>query len=141
MAVVFSSLLAGFCGLLNLQELDLQENMFNGNIPECFNTLSSLKMFDISSNLFTGTLSPSLMANLTSLQYVDFSYNKFEGPFSFSSFSNHTKLKVVKFISDNDMFVDFIYIARSKLVQYTFQLNEFSPNYNMVSEHNALDHL
>ncbi|KAJ0579507.1 putative non-specific serine/threonine protein kinase [Helianthus annuus] len=103
MPVVVCSLLAGFCGLLNLQELDLQENMFNGNIPECFNTLSSLKMFDISSNLFTGTLSPSLMANLTSLQYVDFSYNKFEGPFSFSSFSNHTKLKVVKFISDNDI--------------------------------------
>ncbi|XP_076893805.1 cuscuta receptor 1-like [Bidens hawaiensis] len=94
----------GFCNLKNLNELDLSGNMFEGNLPECFNTLSSLKFLDISSNRFTGRLSLSLIANLTSLQYVDFSDNKFEGRFSFSSFSNHTKLEVVNFINSNDMF-------------------------------------
>ncbi|KVH75743.1 Leucine-rich repeat-containing protein, partial [Cynara cardunculus var. scolymus] len=81
------------CELKNLLELDLSHNMFEGNLPHCFNSLSSLKLLDISSNQFTGTLPPSLIANLTSLEYVDFSDNKFEGAFSFSSFSGHTKLE------------------------------------------------
>ncbi|XP_024972096.1 receptor-like protein 15 [Cynara cardunculus var. scolymus] len=75
----------GLCELKNLRELDLSHNMFEGNLHHCFNSLSSLKLLDISSNQFTGTLPPSLIANLTSLEYVDFSDNKFEGAFSFSS--------------------------------------------------------
>ncbi|KAI3773442.1 hypothetical protein L1987_47971 [Smallanthus sonchifolius] len=97
-------LLAGLCELKKLNELDLRDNMFVGNLPKCFKMQSSLKFFDISLNQFTGTLSPSLIDNLISLEYVDFSHNKFEGSFSFSSFSNHTKLEVIVFISDNDKF-------------------------------------
>ncbi|KVH98057.1 Leucine-rich repeat, typical subtype [Cynara cardunculus var. scolymus] len=66
------------CELKNLQELYLSHNMFERNLPHCFNSLSSLKLLDISSNQFTGTLPPSLITNLTSLEYVDFSDNKFE---------------------------------------------------------------
>ncbi|KVH75742.1 Leucine-rich repeat-containing protein [Cynara cardunculus var. scolymus] len=94
----------GLCELKNLWELDLSHNMFEGNLPHCFNSLSSLKLLDISSNQFTGTLPPSLIANLTSLEYVDFSDNKFEGAFSFSSFSSHKKLEVVIFKCNNDKF-------------------------------------
>ncbi|CAI9267407.1 unnamed protein product [Lactuca saligna] len=100
----------GFCGLKNLMELDLSYNKhlsynkLNGILPRCFNSLSSLKMLDVSSNQFTGILVPSLIANLTSLEYIDFSHNKFDGSFSFSSFSNHPKLEVVRFGSDNDKF-------------------------------------
>ena len=101
---IYYYLLAGLCELKNLHELDLCGNLFEGNLPQCFNSLSSLKLLDISSNQFTRILPPSLIANLTSLEYVDFSHNKFEGAFSFSSFSSHTKLEVVKFICNNERF-------------------------------------
>ncbi|KVH75740.1 DNA-binding WRKY [Cynara cardunculus var. scolymus] len=58
--------LLGLCELKNLQELDLSHNVLEENLPHCFNSLSSLKLLDISSNQFTGTLPPSLIANLTS---------------------------------------------------------------------------
>ncbi|KAL8232341.1 hypothetical protein R6Q57_002119 [Mikania cordata] len=85
----------------NLRELDLSNNMFEGNLPQCINQLSLLKVLEISSNQFTGTIQPSLTANLTALEYINFSHNKFEGLLAFSSFANHTKLEVVEFINDN----------------------------------------
>ncbi|KAD4585454.1 hypothetical protein E3N88_23055 [Mikania micrantha] len=78
--------------------------MFDGMLPKCLNRLSSLKLFDISSNQLTGVLLSSLITNLTSLEYVDFGHNKFEGSFSLSWFSNHTKFEFVAFLSDNDKF-------------------------------------
>ncbi|KAI3684327.1 hypothetical protein L6452_33550 [Arctium lappa] len=78
--------------------------MFDGSLPHCFNRLSSLKLLDISSNRFTGLLTPSPIANLTSLEYIDFRYNSFEGTFSFSSLSNNAKLEVVRFVSNNSKF-------------------------------------
>ncbi|KAI3773420.1 hypothetical protein L1987_47947 [Smallanthus sonchifolius] len=86
----------------NLQELDLSYNMFEGNLPQCINELSLLKVLEISSNQFTGIIQPSFTTNLTSLEYINFSHNKFEGLLSFSSFANHTKLEVFQFINDND---------------------------------------
>ena len=50
---------------------------------------------DLSSNLFSGNVSSSLLANLTSLEYIDLSHNLLEGSFSFNSFGNHSKLQVV----------------------------------------------
>ncbi|KAJ0756068.1 putative non-specific serine/threonine protein kinase [Helianthus annuus] len=91
----------GFCELKNLHELDLSYNMFDGNVPECFNKLTSLRVFDVSSNRFTGILLSSLIDNLTSLEYVDFSNNIFESSFSFSSLSAHKKLEVFKLESEN----------------------------------------
>ncbi|KAD4585433.1 hypothetical protein E3N88_23034 [Mikania micrantha] len=94
----------GFCKLKNLHELDLSSNIFDGKLPECFNRLSSLQLFDISSNQLTGVLLSSVITNLTSLKYVDFRSNKFEGSFSLSWFSNLTELKYFAFASDNDDF-------------------------------------
>ena len=88
----------------NLIELDLSHNMFDGKVPQCFNSLSSLKLLDISSNQFTGIFMSSPIANFTSLEYVDFSNNAFEGLFSFNSLSNHAKLEAVVFMCNNDKF-------------------------------------
>ncbi|KAD4585371.1 hypothetical protein E3N88_22972 [Mikania micrantha] len=78
--------------------------MFDGKLPECFNRLSSIKLFDISSNQLTGVPLPSLITNLTSLEYIDFRNNKFEGSFSLSWFSNLTNLEFVAIGSDNENF-------------------------------------
>ncbi|KAD4585357.1 hypothetical protein E3N88_22958 [Mikania micrantha] len=78
--------------------------MFDGKLPECFNRLSSIKLFDISSNQLTGVPFPSLITNLTSLEYIDFRNNKFEGSFSLSWFSNLTNLEFVAIGSDNENF-------------------------------------
>ncbi|KAJ9560568.1 hypothetical protein OSB04_005728 [Centaurea solstitialis] len=94
----------GLCELKNLYELDLSHNLFTGEVPQCFNNLSSLKLLDISSNQFTRMFMSSPIVNLTSLEYVDFSNNKFEGSFSFNLLSNHPKLEVVVFMCDNDKF-------------------------------------
>ncbi|GKD52230.1 receptor like protein 1 [Tanacetum coccineum] len=77
---------------------------FNGNLPQSFNNLSSLKVFEISSNHFTGIIPPSVIANLTSLEYINFGHNKFEGLLSFSTFSTLKNLVPVEFKSDNDIF-------------------------------------
>lgn len=104
MYIYMFSFLAGLCELKKLQELDLHANNFEGNLPQCFDKFSSLKLFKISSNKFSGIIPRYLISNLTSLEYLDFSHNKFEGSLSFSSFANHSKLEVVEFISDNDKF-------------------------------------
>ena len=87
-----------------LEELDLGENNFEGNLPLCLYNLSSLRLLDLSWNNFTGNVPSSLVPSLTSLQYIDLSHNLFEGLFLFSSFSNHVKLEFVRFISDNSKF-------------------------------------
>ena len=87
-----------------LQELDLNYNLFQGILPQCLNNLTSLRLLDLSSNLFSENLSSTLLPNLTSLEYIDLSYNQFEGSFSFSSFANHSKLQVVILGSYNNKF-------------------------------------
>ena len=59
---------------------------------------------DLSSNLFSGNVSSSLLANLTSLEYIDLSHNLLEGSFSFNSFANHSKLQVVILGSGSNKF-------------------------------------
>ncbi|CBI36386.3 unnamed protein product, partial [Vitis vinifera] len=75
--VLFS--FVGFCQLNKLQELDLSYNLFQGILPPCLNNFTSLRLLDISANLFSGNLSSPLLPNLTSLEYIDLSYNQFEG--------------------------------------------------------------
>ena len=87
-----------------LQELDLSYNLFQGTLPPCLNNLTSLRLLDLSSNLFFGNLSSPLLPNLTSLEYIDLNYNHFEGSFSFSSFANHSNLQVVKLGRNNNKF-------------------------------------
>ena len=100
--VLFS--FVSFCQLNKLQELDFSYNLFQGILPPCLNNLTSLRLLDLSSNLFSGNLSSPLLPNLTSLEYIDLSYNQFEGSFSFSSFANYSKLQVVILGRDNNKF-------------------------------------
>ena len=115
------------CSLKKLEELDLSSNHFEGIFPPCLNNLTSLTLFaisynrfsgiisstsianlttfkfiDLSNNLFGGNWSPSLIASMTSLVNIDLSNNLFEGLFPFSSFYNHSKLKVIQLLNDDN---------------------------------------
>ena len=90
------------CGLKKLEELDLASNDFEGTLPSCLNSLTSLKLFDISGNLFRGNVTSSPIPSMTSLEYIDLSENSFEGLFSLSLFANHSKLKVIQILSNNN---------------------------------------
>ena len=119
------------CSLKKLEELDLSSNHFEGIFPPCLNNLTSLTLFaisynrfsgiisstsianlttlmfiDLSNNLFGGNWSPSLIASMTSLENIDLSNNLFEGLFPFSSFYNHSKLKVIQLMNDNNNKLD-----------------------------------
>ncbi|CAL5361643.1 unnamed protein product [Camellia sinensis] len=94
----------GLCELKKLEELDLSYNHIEGILPPCLSNLTSLRLFDVSGNQFTGNHLSSLLGNLNSLEYIDLRHNCFEGLFSFSSFVNHSKLEVVAITSDNDKF-------------------------------------
>ena len=95
---------AGLCELKKLEELDLSYNHIEGILPPCLSNLTSLRLFDVSGNQFTGNHLSSLLGNLNSLEYIELRQNCFEGLFSFSSFVNHSKLEVVAITSDNDKF-------------------------------------
>ena len=90
------------CALKKLEELDLAANEFKGTLPPCLNNLTSLQLFDISRNLFSGIVPSSSISSMTSLEYIDISENSFEGLFSFSLFANHSKLKVIQFLSNRN---------------------------------------
>ncbi|KAL7179993.1 hypothetical protein ACSBR1_043244 [Camellia fascicularis] len=94
----------GLCELKKLEELDLSYNHFEGILPPCLSNLTSLRLFDLYGNQFTGNHLPSLLGSLNSLEYIDLRHNQFEGLFSFSSFANHSMLEVVAITSDNDKF-------------------------------------
>ena len=94
------------CALKKLEELDLAANNFEGALPPCLNNLTSLRLFDISGNLFRGNVTSSPIPSMTSLEYIDLRENSFEGLFSFSLFANHSKLKVIRFPSDNKLEIE-----------------------------------
>lgn len=117
------------CSLKKLEELILSSNYFEGILPSCLNSLTSLTLFDISNNQFNGIMSSSSITNLTtlkfidlsnnlfgrnwspidsmtSLEYIDLSYSFFEGLFSFSLFSSHSKIKVKQLLSDDNNKLD-----------------------------------
>ncbi|GKV51775.1 hypothetical protein SLEP1_g58400 [Rubroshorea leprosula] len=88
----------GWCDLKNLEEIDLFGNELVGILPSCLANLTSLRLLDISQNLFTGNIAYSPLTNLILLRYLSISNNKFQVPDSFKSFANHSNLKV--FFSD-----------------------------------------
>ncbi|KAJ1689444.1 hypothetical protein LUZ63_013599 [Rhynchospora breviuscula] len=65
-------------GLGILQTLDLSANKIVGSIPEISNC-TSLKYFDLSSNLLSGTVPPGTLSNCFSLTYLNLSSNHFTG--------------------------------------------------------------
>ncbi|XP_040996097.1 receptor-like protein 15 [Juglans microcarpa x Juglans regia] len=80
----------GLCELMNLRELDLSHNNFEGILPSCL------------ANRFNGSIDHlSPLPSLKSLEYLDLSHNYFN-PITFSSFFNLSKLEVI-FSDDNNL--------------------------------------
>ncbi|GLT62112.1 hypothetical protein SLA2020_347740 [Shorea laevis] len=93
----------GWCDLKNLEEMDLSGNELVGMLPSFLANLTSLRLLDISQNLFTGNVASSPLTDLILLRYLSISNNKFQVPDSFKSFANHSNLKV--FLSDFNQLV------------------------------------
>ncbi|KAG2667128.1 hypothetical protein I3760_15G097100 [Carya illinoinensis] len=100
----FSFYFVGLCELTNLQELDLGHNNFEGILPSCLASMTKLRVFDISSNRFNGSIDLSPLPSLKSLEYLDLSDNYFN-PITFSSFLNFSKLEVI-FSDGNKLVVE-----------------------------------
>ncbi|CAL9234376.1 unnamed protein product [Arabidopsis halleri] len=86
------------CTMKNLQELDLRQNLFVGQLPLCLGSLKKLRVLDLSSNRLSGNL-PSSFSRLESLEYLSLLDNNFTSLFSLNPLTNLTKLKVVKLSS------------------------------------------
>ncbi|KAH9715323.1 Receptor-like protein 56 [Citrus sinensis] len=67
--------------LKNLVELNINENEFDGLLPQCLSNLTYLRVLDLSSNKLSGNLPLSVIANLTSLEYLSLFDNHFQGSF------------------------------------------------------------
>ncbi|CAI0389631.1 unnamed protein product [Linum tenue] len=81
--------------LKQLRVLDLWNNHFAGELPECLSNLTSLQILDLSDNRFTGDISLSPLGSLMSISELRLTYNSFKIPFSLSPFSNLSKLKTL----------------------------------------------
>lgn len=84
----------GLCKLKDLEDLNIGNNMFSAQLPECLSNLTNLQVLELSNNLFTGNF-PSFTSNLTSLTYLSFCENYMQGTFSLSTLANHSKLQVL----------------------------------------------
>ncbi|GLT50481.1 hypothetical protein SLA2020_239640 [Shorea laevis] len=63
---------------LMLEQLWMNDNLFEGGIPPSFRALKSLVYFDVSSNNLSGQI-PKYLQNFTFLQSLNLSFNNFEG--------------------------------------------------------------
>ncbi|XP_044485068.1 receptor-like protein 1 [Mangifera indica] len=108
----------GICKSLQLQRLYITDSDLRGNLPWCLANLTSLEVFDISSNQFTGDISSSPLKVLTSIQDLKLSYNHFQIPISLEPFFNHSKLKAF-YGENNELYVG----TESQYLTPKFQLN------------------
>ncbi|CAN6929834.1 unnamed protein product [Brassica oleracea] len=90
------------CKLQQLQELQVSQNRFVGEIPLCFSRFSKLRVLDLSSNHLSGKL-PPFISNFKSMEYLALHDNNFEGLFSLDLISELTELKVFKLSSKYSM--------------------------------------
>ncbi|CAH8375214.1 unnamed protein product [Eruca vesicaria subsp. sativa] len=96
------NLLTGLCRLEQLQELQVSQNRFVGEIPFCFSRFTKLRVLDLSSNHLSGKL-PSFISNFKSMEYLSLHDNNFEGLFSLDLISELKELKVFKLSSKSSM--------------------------------------
>uniref|UniRef100_A0A1J3JUY3 LRR receptor-like serine/threonine-protein kinase GSO1 n=1 Tax=Noccaea caerulescens TaxID=107243 RepID=A0A1J3JUY3_NOCCA len=87
-----------FCGLINLQELDLSNNALT-SMPNCLGNLSRLRTLELSNNQLDGNLSAFVSGLPPELEYLSLLGNNFNGSFLFNSLVNQTRLKIFKLSS------------------------------------------
>ena len=75
---ITSTIPTGIGMMTNLQELDLESNLFEGSIPTELYSLSKLHTLILHDNLLSGSISP-LISQMTSLRILDLDSNAISG--------------------------------------------------------------
>ncbi|KAG2713408.1 hypothetical protein I3760_04G175300 [Carya illinoinensis] len=70
--MVMTSMKASYHPLARLHRL---RNYIGGRLPSCLANMTSLRVLNLASNNFNGSISHSLMSSLQSLEYLSLSYN------------------------------------------------------------------
>ncbi|GJP42044.1 hypothetical protein CLOM_g1640 [Closterium sp. NIES-68] len=85
------------CNLPQLRYLNLNQNAFNGSLPNDLGTLTNLFTLHVEENSFSGSI-PSSLGNITLLVDLVLSYNQLTGtiPDSLSRLNSLTLLKLAK---------------------------------------------
>ncbi|KAL5699068.1 hypothetical protein ACHQM5_030020 [Ranunculus cassubicifolius] len=112
--------LSGICDLVNLWELDLSHNQFEGIIPPCFGNLTKFRMLDLYNNKLTGIIPPSLTINWKYLRVLDLSTNNLTGSIPPRLLFNLTQ---VKYISFSNNLLDGNALLTSSLTDTKLQLS------------------
>jgi len=101
-----------------LYQLDISNNKFSGQIPDCWTHFKSLAYLDMSQNKFSGKI-PTSMGSLLELQVLLLRNNKLTGEISSSSLRNCTKLVMLDMTGNrlSGSFPDWI---GSKLLELQF---------------------
>ncbi|CAM0956853.1 unnamed protein product [Alopecurus aequalis] len=72
---------AAFCRLLSLQILDLSNNHFTGELPDCWWNMQALQFMDLSNNSFSGEIPMAKASHNCSLESLHLAGNSFTGAF------------------------------------------------------------
>ncbi|XP_024199512.2 receptor-like protein EIX2 [Rosa chinensis] len=110
----------------NLKFLDLSNNSFSGELPNCWKHLENLIILDLSNNAFSGKF-PISIGSLASLETLKLSKNNFAGELP-SSLKNCTNLQFFD-IGENritGMIPEGMGISFSKLAILILRSNQFS---------------
>ncbi|KAK3439598.1 hypothetical protein EUGRSUZ_C04075 [Eucalyptus grandis] len=95
----------GLCNLVKLEELDLSSNGITGELPTCWQNMTSLRVLFLEDNGFTDNVASSPLTSLTSLEFLSISGNYFDIPSSLSPLANYSRLKVL-LLDDNKLTID-----------------------------------
>ncbi|XP_062015937.1 receptor-like protein EIX2 [Rosa rugosa] len=110
----------------NLTFLDLSNNSFSGELPNCWKHLENLVILDLSNNAFSGKI-PTSIGSLASLETLKLSKNNFAGELP-SSLKNCTNLQFFD-IGENRItgkIPEWMGISFSKLAILILRSNQFS---------------
>ncbi|GLU09816.1 hypothetical protein SLE2022_266550 [Rubroshorea leprosula] len=122
--------------------MDLFGNKLVGILPSCLANLTSLRLLDISQNIFTGNVASSPLTDLILLRYLSISNNKFQVANSFKSFANHSNLKV--FLCDFNQLVpehDHVQTRVPKFQPRVFSLSNCRANEELTKPPSLLYYL